>query len=61
MELKYSGLEHFPEVKNLDKIYMEYKARLKKLNAVDYCDIIIGSIKFIKYKSISGKENSYSI
>ncbi|MBU5312392.1 PD-(D/E)XK nuclease family protein [Tissierella carlieri] len=41
MELKYSGLEHFPEVKNLDKIYMEYKARLKKLNAVDYCDIII--------------------
>lgn len=40
LELKYSGLEDFPEIKNLDKIYKEYKARLKDLNGKDYCDII---------------------
>lgn len=43
MELRYSGLESFPEIKNLDRIYMEYKKRLKELNAMDYCDIIIKS------------------
>lgn len=45
MELKSSGLESFPEIKDLDKIYMEYNRRLKKLNALDYCDIIIEASK----------------
>lgn len=41
IELKYNGLESFPEVKDLDKIYSKYEERLEELNAMDYCDIII--------------------
>lgn len=41
MELKYGGLDIFPEIKNLDRIYMEYEKKLEELNAMDYCDIII--------------------
>lgn len=45
MELKYGGLKSFPEVKNLDRIYKEYEIKLRELNAMDYCDIIVEASK----------------
>ncbi len=53
LELKYESLDDFPKIKDLDKIYLEYKNRLKLLNAVDYCDIIhlaMNSSKLDEYK-----------
>lgn len=41
MELKYAGLEKFPNIKDLDLIYEEYENRLEKLNAMDYHDVIL--------------------
>ena len=41
MELKSKKIDDFPKEKDLDKIYKTYTLRLKGLNAMDYCDILI--------------------
>lgn len=40
MELKYGNIDKFPNIKNLDQIYSEYKKKLNELKAVDNCDIL---------------------
>ncbi len=54
-ELKYNGLESFPEVKDLDKIYSKYEERLEELNAMDYCDIIIEASRSSNLKTYQDK------
>ena len=55
IELKYNGLESFPEVKDLDKIYSKYEERLEELNAMDYCDIIIEASRSSNLKKYQEK------
>ncbi|WP_353093667.1 PD-(D/E)XK nuclease family protein [Tissierella praeacuta] len=59
MELKYSGLEDYPKIKDLDKIYIRYENKLKELNALDYCDIIIEAAKSVNINSY--RENKIAI
>lgn len=62
LELKLNGLKDFPKIKDLDKIFEEYKLRLESLKAVDYSDIIsiaseLDTLKRYKNKKIAVASN----
>lgn len=57
MELKSKKIYSFPKEKDLDKIYDLYTYKLKNLNAMDYCDVLVKALEvkelsFIKDKKI---------
>lgn len=62
MELKSNKIKNFPKEKDLDRIYKEYTLSLKKLNAMDYPDLLVkamdlyGATRF-KDKTIGIAEN----
>ncbi len=56
MELKSKKIEEFPEEKDIDKIYSLYRKKLRDLNAMDYCDILVKALELEELKIFQDKK-----
>ncbi|MGO1468510.1 MAG: PD-(D/E)XK nuclease family protein [Tissierella sp.] len=55
MELKSNKIDVFPDEKDLHKIYKVYSEKLKKLNAMDYCDVMIKALEVKELEDFNKK------
>ncbi|OLS01800.1 PD-(D/E)XK nuclease superfamily protein [Tissierella creatinophila DSM 6911] len=55
IELKLKKIDDFPKEKDLDKIYKRYTLKLDRLNAMDYCDILLKAREVKELSSFKDK------